>query len=69
MQEGGADLAGLMVTAVSTSQYTVDLSQVTGAAGSYILTLRAVGANIQDLAGNLLADLCYSVADPRIRVR
>ena len=47
-------LTELTVAEVTSSQYTVDLSSVTGAAGAYVLTLRAVRANIQDMAGNPL---------------
>lgn len=46
-------LAGLAVSG-SGSSYTIDLSSVTAAAGSYQLTLVADGADIRDAAGNPL---------------
>ncbi|MEQ9410078.1 MAG: Ig-like domain-containing protein [Fuerstiella sp.] len=49
------DLSGLSITAVSGAQYTVDLSTMTSAAGSYDLQLTAEGSGIRDGAGNLLA--------------
>ena len=48
-------LAGLNVTQVNASQYTLDLSSVTGSEGAYVLTLVATGSGIQDAATNLLA--------------
>jgi len=51
--------AGVTVTNLpgSASQYQIDLSNVTGVDGTYVLTLVAAGSGIQDLAGNpLVAD-------------
>ena len=46
-------LAGVTVTGIG-SNYSIDLIGVTGADGSYILTLLASGSAITDLAGNPL---------------
>ncbi|MBI1335775.1 MAG: hypothetical protein GC164_02305 [Phycisphaera sp.] len=46
-------LAGLSVTQVNASTYTLDLSTVTDATGQYTLTLQT--SDITDLAGNALA--------------
>ena len=48
------DLSGLLVSG-SGASYSIDLSSVTNAAGSYVLTLVASASGIQDLAGNLLS--------------
>ncbi|MCY2988881.1 MAG: M4 family metallopeptidase [Planctomycetota bacterium] len=65
------DLSGRPVTAVSSSQWTVDLSSITTAAGAYVLTLEATGTNIRDLAGNALAAGASEtfVVHPRQNVR
>jgi hypothetical protein len=56
MRNGTAvDLTGATVTQVTDTQYTLHLSSVIGAAGLYVLTLRAGGSTIQDTAGNHLA--------------
>jgi hypothetical protein len=57
-------LAGLNVTQVNPSTYTIDLTSVTAAPGSYVFTLVAAGSGIQDashtaLAGN--AAISFSV--------
>ncbi|MFP6765115.1 MAG: hypothetical protein VB858_15915, partial [Planctomycetaceae bacterium] len=45
-------LAGLSVTEVSPSRYTIDLNLVTGAVGNYVLSIQGTNSLIQDLAGN-----------------
>ncbi|MFZ1934316.1 MAG: YDG domain-containing protein [Thermoguttaceae bacterium] len=47
-------LAGLAVTPVTGSQYTLDLSTKTIPTGTYVLTLTAAGSGITDAAGNSL---------------
>ncbi|MFT5327108.1 MAG: autotransporter-associated beta strand protein, partial [Planctomycetaceae bacterium] len=47
-------LAGISVVQVTSSQYTLDLTSVTGDEGSYLLTLSATGSGIQDKFENLL---------------
>ena len=55
-RDGGVvSLAGAVLNQVNPSQYTIDLSSVTGAAGAYALQLTAAGSGIQDAASNLLA--------------
>lgn len=49
------DLSGLMVTQVTDSQYTVDLSTVTAGDGEYRFVVRTDGL-VFDLAGSLLAE-------------
>ncbi len=49
------DLTGATVTAVSATQYRLNLTTVTAANGSYTLTLNAAGSEIRDAAGNLFA--------------
>lgn len=49
------DLAGVVLSQLSASQYTLDLSSVTDPDGSYELTLRGDGSGIADVAGNALA--------------
>ncbi|MEO1616234.1 MAG: Ig-like domain-containing protein, partial [Planctomycetota bacterium] len=49
------DLSGATFAQVSASQYTIDLSAVTSADGTYELRLNSNGSGIQDLAGNALA--------------
>ena len=57
-------LTGLAVTAVSPVQYTIDLSTVTGATGSYALTLRSSGSSIRNESGLFLqADVTDSWAN------
>ena len=41
----------------SGSNYALDLSTVTGVAGSYVLTLKAAGSQITDVAGNVVEKL------------
>ncbi|MCU0979849.1 MAG: C25 family cysteine peptidase, partial [Pirellulaceae bacterium] len=48
-------LAGLTLTTVSESRYSLDLSAVTAAPGAYVMTLIAGDSTIRDLAGNPLA--------------
>jgi hypothetical protein len=48
------DMATVVVNAVSASQYTLDLTDVTSGGGSYTLTLVGAGAGITDMAGNPL---------------
>ncbi|HEY2416219.1 MAG TPA: pre-peptidase C-terminal domain-containing protein [Pirellulaceae bacterium] len=48
-------LAGVPVTPVSTTVYTINLSTVTDTVGNYVLTLVATNSGIKDSAGNLLA--------------
>ena len=52
------NLTGLPVTAVSGSEYSIDLSTLTAADGTYVLTLVTtdIVTPIQDLAGNALPD-------------
>ena len=47
-------LAGLTVTQVTASQYTLDLSTKTGSDGTYVLKLTAAGSGITDTVGNAL---------------
>ncbi len=47
-------LSGLILNAVSSSEYTIDLNLVTGAPGSYEFFVQAPGSLIQDAAGNAL---------------
>lgn len=47
-------LTGLILNALSSSQYSIDLNLVTGAPGSYEFFVQAPGSLIQDLAGNAL---------------
>jgi hypothetical protein len=49
------DISGLTVTQVNAADYTINLSTVTGTAGTYVLTLVASGSGIQDTAANALA--------------
>ena len=56
---GNVEISGLTVVPAQgpASTYTLDLSSVTGRAGSYLLTLFAAGSGITNLAGNpLIAD-------------
>ena len=48
-------LAGLTLTNVNASTYTIDLSSVTAISGLYEIKLRGVGSNIQDVLDNSLA--------------
>lgn len=50
------DISGLTVDPVgsSTAEYTIDLSAVSAADGTYTLTLNAAGSLIEDLAGNAM---------------
>lgn len=48
-------LGGLTVTALSDSQYAIDLSTVSAAAGAYVLTFVAADSGVRDLAGNPVA--------------
>jgi hypothetical protein len=49
-------LGGLQVTRVTAARYAIDLTSVTVTDGAYVLTLRADGSGIRDLAGNVLVD-------------
>ncbi len=49
-------LAGLVVTPVSGTEYTIDLSSVTQALGTYKFSLIAAGANIRNIFGDLVLD-------------
>tara|TARA_R110002111_G_scaffold247140_1_gene309996 strand:+ start:270 stop:17531 length:17262 start_codon:yes stop_codon:yes gene_type:complete len=49
-------LAGLVVTPVSGTEYTIDLSSVTQAFGTYKFSLIAAGANIRNISGDLVLD-------------
>jgi hypothetical protein len=49
-------ISTLAVTQVTPAQYTINLSSVSGSAGTYVLTLVAANSEVQDLAGNALAD-------------
>ncbi|MFV1964617.1 MAG: cadherin-like domain-containing protein, partial [Pirellulaceae bacterium] len=46
------DIDSLLVTLVTARHYTIDLSNVTGDAGDYVLSLEASDSGIEDLAGN-----------------
>ena len=48
------DLAALVVTPVSDTQYTLDLTAYTNAEGVYVLTLVAAGSGVSDSVGNAL---------------
>ena len=48
-------LAGLSVNQIADDQYTIDLTSVTPAGGTYTLTLVAAGSGVIDNAGNPLA--------------
>ncbi|HAA60656.1 MAG TPA: hypothetical protein DCE39_06970 [Planctomycetaceae bacterium] len=49
-------LAGLALSEISNSEYTLDLSTVTDVDGIYTLTLDAAATSINDLVGNPLVD-------------
>ena len=52
----GVSLAGLTLTKVNNSQYTIDLTTVTATDGHYLLTVNSgAAAGIRDADGNLLA--------------
>ena len=59
------DLTGASLTAVSATQYRLNLTAFTGANGSYTLTLNASGSEIRDAAGNLFAT---SVTDRWVKI-
>ncbi|HEY0548475.1 MAG TPA: choice-of-anchor D domain-containing protein, partial [Verrucomicrobiae bacterium] len=48
-------LAGVVVTAISGSSYTLDLATFTATPGSYVITLHAAGSGIVDDSANLLS--------------
>ena len=47
-------LAGVTLSQLSNTQYTLNLNTVTGFDGVYVLTLVASGSNIQDISGNVI---------------
>ena len=48
----GVPLTGVVVTPLSASQYTLNLGNVTGIDGTYLLTLVAIGSQIEDMVPN-----------------